>query len=380
MRIMDMATTSDSAVVHDVRAVDDAGGTHYESIWTAAYLVALLENGLLQLSGNIRPDHNPEFGEGAKTRRKIEMWAEELLRNNAVIGNISVRLDPNTCEYQISEDDDGQLDLTVHRGEFDCKVDSLSRIKAIIKAARSPAGTFDLRTRFAVRIWVVDDETGNRVAAIYNTRGDKVNDTAAKFAWQATPEQRMARMLMMKSPHLGLDNVEVLRNTVSASSHKLCAFNSLSQGMETFWRAEPLTDAEEEEQVEFLVGFWNALVEVRPEFGRLTTEKRRQVRGSSIAGTAISVHGLIAAADALYQHGVEPKSVLPLLRDTVEVDGQKMDYFSYDNPLWLRIGVLALAEARDGTLRKQLRVSFPSRRAIAEELRRKLRVTSELER
>src|SRR5229473_1389964 len=259
-RIFVMTITTTPVVVSDVRPVDDAGATHYESIWTAAFLVDLVDKGLLQLTGNIRPDHNPDYGEGAKARRKIDAWAEELLRNNAVIGNISVRLDPATCLYEITEEDDGQLDLVVSRGEFDCKVDSLSRIKAILKAAKSPAGTFDLGTKFAVRIWVVDDDTGNRVAAIYNTRGDKVNDTAAKFAWQATPEQRMARLLMMNSRHLGLDNVEVLRNTVSASSYKLCAFNTLSQAMETFWRGEPLTEADEQAQAKFLVDFWDALV------------------------------------------------------------------------------------------------------------------------
>ncbi len=36
--------------------------------------------------------------------------------------------------------------------------------------------------------------------------------------------------------------------------------------------------------------------------------------------------------------------------------------------------MLALAEGKDGTQRKQLRVSFPSRRAIADELKRKLKV------
>lgn len=371
-----MMSTTTRVVVADVRPVDDAGATHYESIWTAAFLVELVDTGVLQLTGNIRPDHNPDYGEGAKTRRKIDAWAEELLRNDAVIGNISVRLDPETCLYEITEEDDGQLDLVVRRGEFDCKVDSLSRIKAILKAAKSPAGTFDLGTKFAVRIWVVDDDTGNRVAAIYNTRGDKVNDTAAKFAWQATPEQRMARLLMMGSRHLGLDNVEVLRNTVSASSYKLCAFNTLSQAMETFWSGEPLTESEEQAQAKFLVDFWDALVMVRPEFGRLTTERRKQVRGSSIAGTALSVHGLIAAADALYQQGVSPALVMPTLNETVVVDGTEVDYFSYDNPLWLRIGVLALAEGKDGTQRKQLRVSFPSRRAIADELKRKLKMTA----
>jgi hypothetical protein len=118
------------------------------------------------------------------------------------------------------------------------------------------------------------------------------------------------------------------------------------------------------------------LVAVRPEFGRLTTERRKQVRGSSIAGTALSVHGLIAAADALYQHGINSALVLPMLQDPVVVDGEEVDYFSYDNPLWLRIGVLALAESKDGTQRKQLRMSFPSRRAIADELKRKLRVAT----
>jgi hypothetical protein len=113
------------------------------------------------------------------------------------------------------------------------------------------------------------------------------------------------------------------------------------------------------------------------EFGRLTTERRKQVRGSSIAGTALSVHGLIAVADALFRYGIDPATVLPKLNDTVEVDGAEVDYFSYDNPLWLRIGVLALAESKDGTQRKQLRVSFPSRRAMAAELKRKLGVAGE---
>ena len=87
------------------------------------------------------------------------------------------------------------------------------------------------------------------------------------------------------------------------------------------------------------------------------------------------MHGLIAAADALYQQGVNPALAMPALNETVVVDGTEVDYFSYDNPLWLRIGVLALAEGKDGTQRKQLRVSFPSRRAIADELKRKLKMT-----
>lgn len=225
---------------------------------------------------------------------------------------------------------------------------------------------------------MVDNDQGNRVASIYNTRGDKVNDTAAKYAWQSSAEQRMARQLMLDSPHLGLENVEVLRNNVSASSNKLCAFNTLAQAMEQVWKGEPMTPAEEKAQVEFLIDFWDELVAVRPEFGRLSTERRKKVRGSSIAGTALSVYGMIFVANLLYQHGIDPATVLPRLNKQMTIGGKKTDYFSYDNPVWVRIGVLTLAEDKEGNERKQLRVSFPSRRAMADELRRKLNMDDEI--
>src|SRR5439155_25809687 len=174
------------------------------------------EEGLLRLEGNIRPDHMQGHKMGPKTRRKIDTWANELLSNNAVIGNISVRLDPKTSHFSIEEDEDGDLMLVLHRGHFDTAVDSESRIKAILRAAASKAGTFKPDSRFAVRIWLASDDNAKRVAAIYNTRGDKVNDSAAKYAWQQTPEELLARKFMEKSSHLGIAKVEVLSNTVSA--------------------------------------------------------------------------------------------------------------------------------------------------------------------
>src|SRR5439155_7152534 len=94
-------------VIENLRPVDDAGGIHYESVWTARRIVEMHEEGLLRLEGNIRPDHMPAHKIGAKTRRKIDAWAEELLQNNAVIGNISVRLDPKKSHFTFEEDEDG---------------------------------------------------------------------------------------------------------------------------------------------------------------------------------------------------------------------------------------------------------------------------------
>jgi hypothetical protein len=356
-------------LVRGLREVDDAGGQHFEGVFTGGWFVDAVAAETLKLTGNIRPDHQAGVKMGAKTRRKIDRWAEELLRNNAVIGNISVRINPDTTVYDVEPDEDGDLTLTLWSGELDCAVDSLSRIKAILKAAASDAGTFKLDTRFATRIWIANSTLASRVGSDYNTRGDKVNDTAAKFAYQDSAEKRIARQLLQDSPHLGIDNVEVLKNSISASSSKLVAFNTLSQAMESFWTGEPLNAAEEEEQVKFLVDFWDALVAIRPEFGRMTKIHRLAVRGNSMAGTALSIHGIIAVANELYVRKLDPVDVLGPLAEPVYVGGQSTDYFSYDNPIWVKIGTLVEVEGKDGEIRKQLRMSFQGRRAMVEELK-----------
>lgn len=86
---------------------------------------------------------------------------------------------------------------------------------------------------------ILEDPNAAKVATIYNTRGDKVNDSTAKFAYSETKEQEIARFLVNRSEHLGQDNVEVLSNSVSASSHKLTAFSTISSAIETSWKGGP---------------------------------------------------------------------------------------------------------------------------------------------
>lgn len=203
--------------IRNIAEVDDAGGEHIECQMTGAFLVDLYKSGLLTLTGNIRPSHSQPKLTG-KTRSKVDKWTRELLNNDAIIGNISIRLDPSCSEYDIWLDDEtGQTCLTITDGVLDCAVDSLSRIKAILGAADNPLASFNLSTRFQVRIWLLDDSAAKKVATIYNTRGDKVNDSTAKYAYSETKEQELARRLVNGSEHLGQDNVEVLSNSVSAS-------------------------------------------------------------------------------------------------------------------------------------------------------------------
>ena len=142
----------------NVNEVDDAGGIHIETQMTGGFLVSLYQRGLLTLTGNIRPAHLQDKLTG-KTRTKVNKWTTELLDNEAIIGNISIRLDPTRSEYELWFDDEtGLTNMSITEGTLDCAVDSLSRIKAIIAAADNPLGSFNRDTRFQVLLPLTSEE------------------------------------------------------------------------------------------------------------------------------------------------------------------------------------------------------------------------------
>jgi hypothetical protein len=340
----------------NISEVDDAGGVHIETQMTARYLVELKRSELLTLTGNIRPAHLQDKLIG-KTRTKVNKWTSELLNNDAIIGNISIRLDPTKSEYEIWYDDEtGQTNLTITEGVLDCAVDSLSRIKAILAAADNPLGSFDLETRFQVRIWLLTDEQAKKVATIYNTRGDKVNDSTAKYAYSETKEQEVARRLVNGSEHLGQDNIEVLSNSVSASSHKLTAFNTVSRALETSWKGGPVTAADVEAQSSWLISAWDSLVKVRPEYGKLSTPARQAQRATNVASTAVVIYGLIGAMSTMYAEHIDPDVAFKALA----YDG-RMDLFDWHNSIWANAGVVTPTGSGSGAM--TTRNSFPARRA-----------------
>src|SRR5690606_33436705 len=115
---------------------------------------------------------------------------------------------------------------------------------------------------------------------------------------------------------------------VSASSAKLFAFNTLSKALEDHWADVPYTAEARDEQVAFLVRFWDKLVEVRPEFGRVTIDERRKLRGSSIAGSALSIHGVIAVAADIWRTKDKDLGCLNRLAEPATAgNGTPVDYF-----------------------------------------------------
>lgn len=349
--------------IRNIAVVDDNGGEHVECQMTGRFIVDLYESELLKLTGNIRPEHNRDDGKlTGKTAKKVNKWTSELLAGDAIIGNISMRLDPTTSEHDIWYDEEtGFTNMTVESGVLDCAVDSLSRIKAILAAANNPLGSFDLSTRFQVRIWMLDDAGAKKVATIYNTRGDKVNDSTAKYAYSETKEQELARKLVNGSEHLGQDNVEVLSNSVSASSHKLTAFNTISKAIETLWKGGPVTDADVQAQSSWLIAAWDSLVKARPEYGKQSTPARQDQRRRNICSTAVAIYGLIGAMSDMFVNHVDPEVAFKALA----VAGGE-DVFSWENPEWVEAGVV-MSGSKGGAL--TTRNSFQSRRAATRVLR-----------
>jgi len=357
--------------IRNIAVVDDAGSEHIECQMTAAYLVDLYRSDLLTLTGNIRPSHNMGKLTG-KTRTKVEKWTRELLNNDAIIGNISIRLDPSKSEHEIWFDEEtGQDCLTITEGVLDCAVDSLSRIKSILAAADNQLGSFNLNSRFQVRIWMLSDEMAKKVATIYNTRGDKVNDSTAKYAYSESREQELARRLVNGSPHLGQDNVEVLSNSVSASSHKLTAYNTISKAIETSWKGGPVSDADIQGQSSWLISAWDSLVKVHPEFGMLSTPARQEQRRETIASSAVAIYGLIGAMSTMYADHIDPDEAF----SQIATSENGADIFSFDNPVWRQKGVVTPS----GSDQKKLttRNSFPARRAAIRILHQAMGLSSE---
>lgn len=346
----------------NVNEVDDNGGVHIETQMTAGFLVELHKRGLLTFTGNIRPQHQRTAAgqmPTGKTGTKIRKWVSELLRNEAVLGNLSVRLDPTKSRYELFTDEEtGLTTMRITEGVMDCKVDSLSRIKAIWEAAHAPLQTMNLGTRHQVRIWLLDDAEADKVATIYNTRGDKVNDSTAKYAYSETNTQEVARRLVNGSSHLGQLNVEIFSNSVSASSSKLTAYNTISKGMEVNWKGDPTSEADVEAQAAWLIKAWDALVAVRHEFGRMSTPARQEQRKRNIASSAVVIHGIIGALSTMFAERVDPAVAFQAL--ALGPNGE--DVFGWDNELWTNIGVVAPV-GRAGS--RGTRNGFPQRQSVA---------------
>lgn len=386
----------------------DGGEDVFELRTTVREIVALHDAGVLQV-GNIRPDHAKvvtKRGERFKrTSDRQKRWTEQMSRGRGILGNLSWNADPDHNEIEW-DDEEGRLTVRGRDGsEPNLRTpDSATRHRAILDAAKAPMPTIDLDRRVSVRLWLVPtvsnlpgELTEPAVFDSYNQDGQPVNATVAKNAFQRDPLERLVHEFVYTSSHLGLDNVETIQNSVARESSKLVAYNTLFTAFKDgfardveqpdFWQAEH----------EWLLRYWDGLVGAVPEVGRVTLAQRKEYRRDSIAGSATMIHAYVRVADYLRSEGLDPE-LIEVLRDlkvTLEQDGlrkvvhpvtgtakalygagDKVSFFSPDNPRWAAVGVVSAKLQKDGSTSAEVRNAFQTRVAAANVLIDEIRPTA----
>lgn len=145
--------------------------------------------------------------------------------------------------------------------------------------------TIDMERRVSVRGWFVprqqvddmnDGLTFEQVFNSYNQDGKPVNATVAKFNYQGDAVGKLVRALVEKSPHLGLDNIETVYNTVSASSSKLVAYNTLHTAFADHYQIDLENQEDLDREVDWLVDAWAELVQALPDVGKVGKSKAQK--------------------------------------------------------------------------------------------------------
>jgi hypothetical protein len=383
----------------NVRFSSDGGEDVVEIICTVQDIYDLYKTGRLQIL-NARPMHQPKVlpsgtvKEYAGTDNRLKNWVDQLIRNKGILGNLSWNFDPTTTEVEI---DKKSGRLTLKKGTITTP-DSATRHRAIVTAVEATMSTIDMERRVSVRGWFVprqqvddmnDGLTFEQVFNSYNQDGKPVNATVAKFNYQGDAVGKLVRALVEKSPHLGLDNIETVYNTVSASSSKLVAYNTLHTAFADHYQIDLENQEDLDREVDWLVDAWAELVQALPDVGKVGKSKAQKIREATVARSAVVVYGFIGAICKIREADADPSVVLSKLPGKVVLGndssetlideagtivprfraGEQLDYFSQGNPLWQQIGLLVpVQDQTTGLTRLQTRNARQTRQAVTEAL------------
>lgn len=233
--------------------------------------------------------------------------------------------------------------------------------------------SFDPNRRFSVRIWRVPEAFENQIFYAMNMEHDKADATRSKWLAQKSMGQQIARDFVRGSRHLGEGNVETVTNTLSTKNPRLAAFNTFASGFEDAW--DDIAPEHTGKVVEWFVGYWDKLVEVQPDLGKLSLPQRQRSRKASLVGWAIAIQGYIRLARWFYDSDCDLDRLQLLAEEHTEGDGKKFNFFAWDNPAFRRAGIIVPAVTTKGETRLTARNSHQTRRAMAHLMAEKVGVT-----
>jgi hypothetical protein len=334
-----------SLELEEVSVTQDGASDCFDAVVTAKQIYQLQKMGFLEIDYDRQRGRDPVTGQPIFNEEKVERWAEQLIKGTAYLGQLTwnFRRDEAKVEHNTET-----RTLSV-RSRGPTIPDSYHRHMAIIKAveASQKGSQFDIERKFSVRVFNVTAEEEKRIFYAYNQEGQKADATRSKWFYQ-DGVSKLAASLVERSIHLQEKNVDTVRNKLSRRNPRLCAFNTLSRAFDTHWSDVDVDDEDSlEAYVDYLLKFWNKLVEVRPELGHLSLEKRQRIREASLVDAAVAIAAYVGVARKMWQEKPD-FTVLENLSKTVQVDGKEIDFFDRKNPTWLKRGVVVPSQNKKG--------------------------------
>lgn len=358
--------------IENVFRTEDGPYPCYDAVVTARDISQLYKTGFLKVDNDRQRGVDSVTGKRILDDEKVEKWAEQLLKGEAYLGQLSwnFRKDETALDY-----DEEKRSLKIGAGAATIP-DSGHRHMALVKAAESAGrgSSFNLDRKVSVRIYNVPASEENRIFYAMNQEGKKADPTRSKWLHRLGAT-KIAGALAEQCPSLK-DNVDTIRDRLSKKNPRLCAFNTLSGAFETYWAdCNPEEEAAFKTSVEFGVRFWNQLAAVRPELGKLDITRRKRVRETLLVDSALAISAYVAIARKMHDRQIDlmrlnklGQPVTITAKTAAGEEQREVDLFSRENPTWEQIGILVPSTKKTGEKVFTLRNARQTRDAMLKTL------------
>jgi hypothetical protein len=341
--------------IEDVVKTQDGGRECFDVALKCQEVHRLHKFGFLIVDEDRQRGRNTVTGKPVLKQDKIDKWTEQLIEGTAYLGQLTWNVRPSDDGDRGIVYDSETKTLTLNAMQAYLP-DSRHRHMAIAQAVESVAkgSSFDVSRRVSIRIYNIPGDEEPDVFFAYNQEGEAADEGRSKWL-KPQDHSRLAREVVIESPHLGEKNVDTVRDRLSKKSYRLASFGTISRAIEDGWAWNPdeLRVPERfEKALHYLLAFWDKLVAVRPELGLQTLSRRQATREKLLSDNALAIAAYMRIAHWMHETN-QPLLVLDALGQEMtytDKDGRKAQYdvFSRTNPLWKDVGVLVPQQTKKG--------------------------------
>jgi len=174
---------------------------------------------------------------------------------------------------------------------------------------------------FPVNIEYLTHNQAKNLFSEYSSLGKPISKTRIAYHDVFNPNNAIAQKIMSESELKG--KVELISNTIKASSNNFITFATLLNGISVF---KPATKREADKVAEFLIEFWDELVNLFPNLmGNVSPLERQENRKKSFAIETMFLNAYFHLAAKLINDKSWRKKLMRLTKN---------NFLSRDNKIW----------------------------------------------